>query len=45
MIQCLSTCCEDMYRCVMILRVNLARLRYLAVWSNMSLDVSVEGII
>ena len=45
MIQCLSTCCDDMYRCVMILGVNLTRLWYLALWSNMSLDVSLEGII
>jgi len=45
MVQRLSTCCDDMYRCVMILGVNLTRLRYLAVWSNISLDVSLEGII
>lgn len=45
MMPCLSTCCDDRYRRVMVLGVNLTRPQYLALWSSMSLDVSVEGII
>ena len=45
----LTSICDDMYRSaytsVMILGVNLTRPQYLALWSNMSLDVSVESIV